>query len=170
MKNGRDLIKSCVSYLTGDYEPYRIYSLNLTTNVVAPTQADLHFRVNTEIDDTIIITASVDELDLCRCDLWFGERYRRERNFWPLGAKEAKLVNIETRPEARGRGLAPTLLSFAAIEMKIRGFEQLYARIWHNNDPSIRAFTKAGWKYEGFVLQLQPVGFNRRLRLSTSEV
>ena len=50
--------------------------------------------------------------------------------------------------------------------MRKRGFVRLYARIWHNNLPSIRAFIKAGWKYERFVLELEPFRIGKRLRVS----
>jgi ribosomal protein S18 acetylase RimI-like enzyme len=158
----KNFVKLCVTFLAGDYAPYRIYSTTLTRELpVVPVIADVEFRVFEDRDESVGIGAFVGGERISACWLWFGERYRRERNFWPLGPKEAKLVHIETSPAHRGRGLAVHLLMFAAIEMKLRGFERLFARIWHNNEASIRSFTKAGWTYQNFVLELTPLGFKR---------
>jgi RimJ/RimL family protein N-acetyltransferase len=32
--------------------------------------------------------------------------------------------------------------------MSRRGFRKLYAKIWHDNRASVRAFERAGWKLE----------------------
>lgn len=100
---------------------------------------------------------------LAWCWVWYGERYRRDRNFWPLGPAEAKLISLETRAEVRGRGIAPQLVAFARHEMARRGFDRLYARVWHSNRASLRAFAKAGWRRHAVVVEVAPLG--RRLRL-----
>lgn len=169
MKTGRDLLKSAVSLLAGDYAPYRIFSWDLTADPpVLPVEPGLELRVVEDQGEALQLSAFVDGQRASTCFTWFGDRYRRERNFWPLGPREAKLVHIETDPAFRGRGLAVRLLMFAGVEMKVRGFERLYARIWHNNTPSLKAFQKAGWRYEHFVLELAPSMLGRRLRLMST--
>lgn len=98
------------------------------------------------------------------CFYWHGERYR-QRNFWPLQEDEAKLVQIVVDPSARGRGLASGLIAASAAEMAKQGWRTLYARIWHSNQPSLRAFERAGWRRIAFVAELFPFGTRLKLRI-----
>lgn len=104
------------------------------------------------------------ERRLCFCWVWQGERYRRERNFWPLAATEAKLISLETEPAARGRGIAPKVVNHARATMADLGITRLYARIWHSNIASLRAFEKAGWRRHATVVEIYP--FGRPLRFT----
>ena len=81
---------------------------------------------------------------LCECYFISGSAYR-DRFPRPLRESEAVLVRLLTHPEARGRGLAPHLIAQASAAMTARGHDRLFAMIWHNNEPSKRAFRKAGW-------------------------
>jgi GNAT superfamily N-acetyltransferase len=164
---GRFLVKSWLGLVAGDYAPYKIFSLELEPAApVFHCDPKIELRIIDETAGTVGIAAFIGGERAAICWLWFGERYRRERNFLPLQPDEAKLVHIETAHEFRGHGLAGALLSFAAWEMKRRGFVRLYARVWHNNFPSIRAFTKAGWTYQRFILELEPLRLGRRVRMS----
>lgn len=87
---------------------------------------------------------------------WHGKRYAR-RHSWPIEADAAKLVHIETAPALRGQGVAPMLISASAQQMQTRGFNTLYARIWHSNTPSRSAFARAGWDSIGWLLQVNPL-------------
>jgi len=98
------------------------------------------------------------------CFYWFGERYRR-RNFWPLKENEAKLVQIVTVADMRGRGVAASLIAFSSREMRRRGFENLYARIWHSNEPSLRAFSHAGWRRIALVIEVFLLGKRKTVRI-----
>lgn len=101
--------------------------------------------------------------------VWFGEGYRRRRNFWPLEPDEAKSVELVTAPGHRGLGLATCLKQFSARQLAAKGFVRLYSRIWWNNWPSIRVSQKAGWKAVALVVELttplrsRPFRFQRRL-------
>ena len=101
--------------------------------------------------------------------VWFGEGYRRRRNFWPLEPDEAKSVELVTVPGHRGLGLATCLKQFSARQLAAKGFVRLYSRIWWNNWPSIRVSQKAGWKAVALVVELttplrsRPFRFQRRL-------
>jgi RimJ/RimL family protein N-acetyltransferase len=89
------------------------------------------------------------------CVFWFGERYAT-RNFWPLREGEAKLVQIVVVPEARGRGIAGSLIAVALPAMSRAGFRTCYARVWHSNAPSLKAFLKAGWTRVAWVAEVFP--------------
>jgi RimJ/RimL family protein N-acetyltransferase len=126
--------------------------------------AEIRALENYRGDDAACFAIFETDSPVAVCWFWFGETYT-QRNFWPLQDRQAKLVQITTALPYRGKGYAPRLLAFAAAEMKHRGFEQLYARIWHSNSPSIAAFEKAGWRYGAFVAELHPLGKTRPWRI-----
>ena len=107
--------------------------------------------------------------------VWFGEGYRRRRNFWPLEQNEAKSVELVTAPEHRGLGLATCLKQFSAQQLAARGFVRVYSRIWWNNWPSIRVSEKANWRAVALVVELttplrsRPFKFMWRLRPAPSK-
>ncbi len=94
------------------------------------------------------------------CFYWNARRYQA-RNFWPLSPADAKLVQVTTAKRFRGRGVAASLIGAASASMMSQGFENLYARIWHSNRPSLRAFRTAGWRYIAFVAEFEPPGLKR---------
>jgi RimJ/RimL family protein N-acetyltransferase len=98
------------------------------------------------------------------CFYWAGDRYKR-RNFWPLAADEAKLVQVVTLPEMRGRGIAGDLIGWSSQAMFDHGFRQLFARIWHSNKPSWRAFERAHWTRAALVVDIHPLRRARPLRI-----
>ena len=98
------------------------------------------------------------------CIYWHGERYRK-RNFWPLKDREAKLVQIVTLPGYRGAGIATELIILSCMDVLKNGFDKTYARIWHSNTPSIRAFERAGWSRLALVFELNPLRLNQPIRL-----
>lgn len=100
------------------------------------------------------------------CVYWFGDRYRT-RNFWPLQEGEAKLVQIVVAPQARGKGIASRLIERSQQAMLSRGFSRTYARIWHSNVPSLRAFERAGWNRIATVVEVNPLRLSRPWRLSS---
>jgi GNAT superfamily N-acetyltransferase len=87
---------------------------------------------------------------------WHGQRYR-SRNSWPIEHGAAKLVHIVTAPFERGKGVAGLLIAESTSIMLQEGFCALYARIWHSNRPSLSAFTRAGWRPCGWLLQINPL-------------
>lgn len=102
--------------------------------------------------------------------IWFGEGYRRKRNFWPLESNEAKSVELVTAPSHRGKGLATCLKQYSAKRLAEQGFTKVYSRIWWNNWPSIRVSEKAGWQAVALVaevttpLRSRPFRFSWRVR------
>lgn len=98
------------------------------------------------------------------CFYWYGSRYL-QRNFWPLRKNEAKLVQIVTLPESRGNGVAPQLICKSFEDLKKRGFKTAYARVWHSNTPSCRAFEKSGWTKIALVIEINPLRRPRNTQL-----
>jgi L-amino acid N-acyltransferase YncA len=94
---------------------------------------------------------------------WFGP-LRRADAFWPLGTDEAESAYIVTAPEMRGHGLAQHVKEYSAIEMRARGFQRAYGKIWHSHHASIRANEKAGFRQIALVVDIYPFGGRRRLR------
>lgn len=143
------------------------------TTVVSPGAAEIRASTVPEIRATSTF-AGQDARGFCLtesgeivavCWFWWGERYRA-RNFWALRKDEAKLVQIVVAGRARGRGLAPKLLRSAADMMHDDGYSQLFARVWHSNHSSLRAFEKAGWDRVAFVANLGFRGFRAPVRIT----
>lgn len=174
-------LRTLLRRLLGNYELYRIFGIDLTRLDKEPQPQVRVHRVPSA--DTLRYTGSIpwdhmaqyagdgsygflllEEKSIAAvCFVWHGDRYRT-RNFWPLQAGEGKLVQIVTLESFRGRGIATSLLEGVAWEMRQLGFRTLYARIWHNNTPSIRTFQKAGWREIAFVIRLFPLGLGKPWR------
>ena len=178
----REAMRTFAHRVFGDYGLYRMYSLDLAH---APALPSTEWRMASVGDprdfgrcadpsirglaaysapEAHAFGAWIDGRLVAGCWFWFGETYRR-RNFWPLSAADAKLVQITTAEEFRGRGIAPVLIAFAAEQMRARGFKRLFARIWHSHAASLAAFRKAGWKEEAFVVEVFPLRARKPLRL-----
>jgi RimJ/RimL family protein N-acetyltransferase len=91
-----------------------------------------------------------DNLASAAVYLW-GDKYHRTDGFIPIAQGQAKLEQINTDEAYRGRGLATKVIQGSCRIMRDKGFRRLYARVWHNNNSSVRAFEKAGWTEIGFV-------------------
>ncbi len=94
-----------------------------------------------------------------------NEGFKDEGPIWAMRDDEAEIAQLATRPEYRGRGIAPALLDYGCHEMSRRGFSRLIAKIWIGNRASMRAFDKAGWAYVAFMVVLHPFQSKRPLRI-----
>jgi RimJ/RimL family protein N-acetyltransferase len=101
---------------------------------------------------------------VCSCVFWDHRRFH-DSSLMTLGEGEAIMVDLVTAPKWRGRGYAPLVIRFAETELKRGGFERLYSWVWHSNEPSKRAFEKAGWSYIAFVVKVTPLGLGKTVRL-----
>lgn len=177
----KSLIKSAVRLVTGEYSAYAILACRPDPN--APVEAGgYQIKVVEEADirnspDELMRTQAVyagegavayacmdGERIVGLCFYWHGARYLT-RNFWPLRDGEAKLVQIITLPEMRGKGIAGQLIGFSSADMGQRGFKRCFARVWHSNTPSLRAFAKAGWERCAFVVEFNPLRRAKPMRL-----
>ena len=166
--------------VVSDYSIYSIYALDVAQ--VRPATTSLTFgqldvpqleSADTEVKvsrgyagkDALGFALFDEGQPVCSAWFWYGDRYR-ERNFWPLGECEAKLVQIITSPSARGQGLAPVLLDYCLNAMEEKGFQKLYARIWFSNTSSIRAFRKARWRRVALVITLKFRGVHKEFRIN----
>jgi len=178
------LLKKAALTLLGDYAIYFVYRFE---KGAAPPAAPARERALAfERLDEATARASVDPLVQSQieyvgagawafacldgprvvglCFYWAGERYKR-RNFWPLAADEAKLVQIVVLPEMRGRGIAADLIAWSSQAMLAQGFAQLFARIWHSNKPSWHAFERAHWTRAALVVDIYPFKRPKALRI-----
>lgn len=180
----KSLAKKLAHLLLGEYSAYYIYAQSAEGAQLAATQLTSNFSVRkvdaSEIHDhtNSIIKEQADYAGIeshayaCFddnrivgvCFYWFSGRYLA-RNFWPLAPGEAKLVQIISLPEMRGRGVATTLVVRSCADMMQQGFHQIYARIWHSNMPSLRAFERAGWRRIALVIEINPLRQSRPFRL-----
>lgn len=165
--------------LLGEYAFYRILTLAVqpgqapqpsgrcreladTSELETSPSPELRMLANYRAPDAFCFVAQEGPTIIGACWYWHGETYRR-RNFWPLQAREAKLVQVTTALNYRAKGVAEDLIRFSSAAMFQKGFNRLYARIWHSHVASLRAFEKAGWHEIALVLEIYPLG--RKLRL-----
>ena len=171
----KEFIKKLARLLLGEYSAYKIYSWPTSSGVPITQKPSTTFRIEPVDRETIHCNGEPEIREQAGyagpesyayacfdgdsivgvCFYWFGDRYRT-RNFWPLENGEAKLVQIISLSAMRGRGVAAALVDASSRDMVKKGFRQLYARIWHSNLPSLRAFEKAGWARIAFVLEVHP--------------
>jgi GNAT superfamily N-acetyltransferase len=142
----------------------------VTAEILADAQQELR-QVGFDGSEARGFGIAVDGELASVCWYWFGARYREKRGFITLPAKGAKLVQIVTAQEYRGRGLATTLIAGSAQAMRSQGFETLLARVWHSNHSSRRAFRKAGWNEREMinVVTIGPFGPIRYTQRSASQ-
>lgn len=177
------LAKKLARMVLGEYSAYYVYAQSAQGAKHAATQTTSTFSVR-KVDASMIhshadamIKEQADYAGLeahayaCFydnrivgiCFYWFGNRYL-QRNFWPLTHGEAKLVQIISLPEMRGRGVATTLVTLSCRDMMQQGFHQTYARVWHSNTPSLRAFERAGWRRIALVIEINPLRRSRPIQ------
>lgn len=177
-----ELVKHWLRRLFGDYGYYRIFTISLPVPpVTLPDGVSVRPLTKEELsasgDSELRARAWFGGPDAQGYGLyegdrlvalqwyWWGERYRRQRNSWPLGPNDAKSVELYTVPECRGKGYAVLLKAYSAALMAKQGFRRLYSRIWHNNWPSIRVSEKSGWRQIGRYIEIFPFGLKIKIRL-----
>lgn len=72
---------------------------------------------------------------------WVGEADR----FFVVPDGDAYIYESFTRPEMRGRGVYPAVLTAASVELAHRGIKRLWIAAETTNQPSLRAIEKAGF-------------------------
>jgi GNAT superfamily N-acetyltransferase len=96
------------------------------------------------------------EQDRPVCVAHFAEPHEYERSAtWPLKEGEAALMDIATEEAERGRGLAVDLIRATSDAYQTKGHKRLLAFVWWSNTPSVRAFSKAGWRRIGLALEMR---------------
>lgn len=148
-----------LKFIVGDWSIFYIYKKTLQSSYehddlvevkeVSPEKYQLCFRV--------------DDVNVCRLAILWGMEYKK-RNFIKLLEGEAKIISVETDEHYRGRGYAAKLLYACEGFAVSKGISHLYARIWHSNKSSIKAFEKSGWikhatKVELSIFSIIPIKF-----------
>lgn len=176
-------LKKWMLLLLGDYAIYFIYRRHGTSIVNDAVKLDSSFEI-LEVSEAAAAASSDlflksqvqyfgheavafacihNQQVVGLCFYWFGDLYK-SRNFWPLAPDHAKLVQIVTRADMQGRGIAGHLISRSSLTMMSRGFRSLYARVWHSNKPSWRAFSRSGWTRIALAVEINPFRSTRPLR------
>lgn len=175
------VLKWCAKLLLGDYGIYHIYrwqgsaghpDLASGLRVVEMSSAEVASCGDAVLaeqhgyagDEAVAFGALEGDRLLGVCFYWVGKRYQ-QRGFWPLAARQAKLVQLFTAPAARGHGIARQLVAHSAQQMCARGWRTLFARVWHSNVPSWRAFERAGWSRVALVIEINPLRRQEPTRL-----
>lgn len=181
----KTLVKKLAHMLLGEYSAYYIYTLSTRQTSFSSPPTHTQYRVELVDESTVACNADPlireqsgyagsgshayacfdNERIVGICFYWFGNRYLK-RNFWPLAEWEAKLVQIIVHPEMRGRGVATLLIASSFQDMVHKGYNKVYARIWHSNTPSLRAFERAGWTRIALVVEINPLRRKRAIRLN----
>ena len=185
------IFKQLLHLLFGDYAVFHIYTCATATATATPPYSPTTVRFTVREVGAAELARSTDHL-ICEqagylgndsfafacfdgerivgvCFYWFGARYKT-RNFWPLAEHQAKLVQIITVPEMRGHQVASTLVALSTHAMLGKGFDCNFARIWHSNTPSLRAFERAGWRYVVTVAEVNPLRVRRPLRFQFKQL
>ena len=126
----RELVKRVLRLLLGNYAAYHIYAIDSRHEVAAQVpEGDSRIEAIDAVDLSASVHAQMrDQSGYCGADAqafgcwcegqlvacciyWYGERYARHRNYWPLALGQAKLVQVITLDSMRGRGLAHGFLT-----------------------------------------------------------
>ncbi len=102
---------------------------------------------------------------VCFCTYWTNTEDNLPRRFRNIRDDEIVMVDLITAESARGKGLSVQMMAFSASELKKLGYRRCLTWIWHSNHPSIRAFEKAGWIYDYFLIELPWRGEKDRIRI-----
>jgi len=101
---------------------------------------------------------------VCMCWFWTPGREGFPERFADLGEHEAIMVDLLTSPARRGKGYALAIIRYAERDLARRGYRSLWTWVWHSNTPSVRVFTKAGWRYRYFLVEMKHAAMKRYLR------
>lgn len=126
----KELLKSFARAILGDYYAYYILRRDKVAGAIAPSPQTSQYRVvpadramiascadplmreqaGYAGDGALAYACLHDEQIVGLCFYWYGERYL-SRNFLPLKSAEAKLVQIITSPQMRGKRVAGALIA-----------------------------------------------------------
>ena len=178
--------KSLARWIVGDYDVYRIFAADgaaavsrlpmgmmrfeaVTVDSVAASADDLiRAQLSYSGVGTLAFACHVEGRIVGLCFFWHGNRYRT-RNYWPLADGQAKLVQIVTVPDMRGKGVARGLIEYSTACMLEQGFTRLLARVWLTNAQSQAAFIAAGWKQIAIVVRINPLRRAHPMRITFGE-
>ena len=177
MSSAKAIARRIGRLLFGKYQLYRVYRLDRPTQPASlsadqsvvqlgndefaelSAHADHSVRKSVGFDGPGVTAYGLREQGRLASVAFFinREAYYSD-SVWPLKPGEAALIELVTLPEQRGKGLAPLLIGHASADMFDRGSSRLYSWLWWTNQPSERAFQKAGWRYTAFSAQFHPFG------------
>jgi RimJ/RimL family protein N-acetyltransferase len=152
----KQLLKALTRLLFGEYAFYYIYTHSAKDFSRQEATASSTFRV-IPVNASLVLKSDDPLIQQQVGYAGLGAHGYACLDFWPLLEREAKLVQIISLPEMRGRGIASLLIGWSCQDMLEQGFDRVYARIWHSNTPSIKAFERAGWSRVSLVIEINPL-------------
>lgn len=153
------LISKFIKILVGEWVLFLIYKKNIaipSSSSFANENQAIVFRQKKLADQYIKFYLVKDDKELCSLGVIWGKEYKENfRNYIPLKTSEAKIIDVITHSEFRGKGYIAKLFQEVEKEMRNRKINTLVARIWHSNESSKRAFEKSKWSFVGFKVELK---------------
>jgi len=147
------LLLKRIKFIAGNWSVFYIYKKTLESHY----EQDNLLEVTEVSPEKYQLCFTVDGANVCRLAMLWGMEYKK-RNFIKLLENEAKIISVETHEQYRGRGYAAKLLYACEEVATSKGISHLYARIWHSNKSSIKAFKKAGWVKHATKIELSIFG------------
>jgi hypothetical protein len=166
------LLRRMLGAVLGDYRINWIYAIDRPAHVpssegydIRPVDDTMHPAIALSSTGKLANTLSYaragmaglalmrEEKPLCVVHFARPDQYARS-DTWPLRPGQMALMDIATEESARGQGLAPCLIAASARHFLEHDAQRLIAFIWWSNTPSVRAFTKAGWRRIGLSIEI----------------
>lgn len=176
-----NLMRYILKWLLGDYKLFKIYNMKA---IVSELPQQLPFRLRPILD-----RKEIERSNDINIKKWADVNLENSFAFgawavggivgiciisprscigrdavWPLDYYEAELTQISTAKDFRNKGIGSSLIFKASQEMQKKGVCRVFAKVWHSNTASIKAFAKAGWICVGFFIELHPFQTKRALR------
>ena len=184
----KQVLKNVIRWFLDDYQLNRIYFLNIACNQNEASVALADGVVITTLNSTDAATKSSDQRMrdhawyggehaigygvwenqelVCIAWFWIASHPKIPQRFSDLTEHEAVMVDLLTAPQCRGKGYAVAVARYAAMDLARRGYQRVWTWVWRNNWPSISVFSKAGWIYAFFLVEIKLAGMHRYFRLT----
>lgn len=151
-----NLLSKFLKFLTGEWVIFYIFKKEINPLSPLHINSTLKYTQKKISDEYYKISICENSTEICSLRIIWGKEYKDNfRNYIPLKPNEAKIIDVVTAKEFRGKGYIGKLLTYTENEMLSKGITTLLARIWHSNKSSKKAFEKNGWTYEGFKLEIK---------------
>jgi RimJ/RimL family protein N-acetyltransferase len=103
------------------------------------------------------------------CWYWLKNDPRTPARFFSqLKDDEPVMVDLITAQAYRGRGYASLIVGYSEQQLSKAGYSRLWTWVWHSNHPSIRTFEKCGWRYDEFLIEVEPFRTGKSLQIHLS--
>jgi ribosomal protein S18 acetylase RimI-like enzyme len=152
----KNLLSKLLKFLIGEWIIFYIFKKEINPLPPLPINRKIEYTQKRISNEYYKISIYENNTEICSLGVIWGTDYTDNfRNYIPLKQNEAKIIDVVTAKEFRGKGYVGMLLTHTESEMLSKGATTLLARVWHSNKSSKKAFQKNGWAYAGFKLELK---------------